>query len=123
MKVWTDEEKRYFEELLTNNAYLRTETNVTRRKPSRERRKHYNHVLLAGEMNRRFGVAEFTPERTMSRLDQIRAKERVASPEARMEKLRKNVRRRMKEAVPDEYMRLETDGGGEVRSHVRGFLD
>jgi hypothetical protein len=101
MKVWTDEEKRYFEELLANDAYLRAETKATRRKQARERRKHYNHALLALEMNRRFGVTEFTPERTMSRLDQIRAKERVASPEARMEKLRGNVRRRMQETVLD----------------------
>lgn len=99
MKVWTTEEKEYFAGLLQTDAYLRAETKQTRRKQTRARRKHYNHVRLAEEMNRRFETSEFTPERTMSRLDQIRAQERVKDPEARLSKLRANVLRKLDQAV------------------------
>lgn len=99
MKVWTAEEKEFFKSLLEGETYLRAEQKKTKRQGARKRRKHYNHVALAAAMNERFDTTEFTPERTMSRLDQLRVQERMKDPAARLSKLRANVRRKLDQAV------------------------
>lgn len=99
MKVWSSAEKEYFTSLLNDPSYLRSEQKQIMRRGTRQRRKHYNHVALAAAMNKQFDTTDFTPERTMSRLEQLRAQDRLKDPEVRLSKLRANVRRKFDQAV------------------------
>ncbi len=76
MFVWSDEQKTYFEQLLTLPLYFKDEDRQTQKRGIRKRRLHYNHELLAKEMNNRFETNEFTAERTRRKLELLRQQER-----------------------------------------------
>ena len=96
MFVWSSEETEYFQTLLRNKKYLRSETKQSKNQKSRQRRRHFNHTTLAKAMNDHFETVKFTSKETSAKLERIRAdverKKKISKP-------RSNIRRQLNKAI------------------------
>lgn len=72
MDVWSDAERAYFRELLQRPEMRRTES-------------RYNHKKIASAMNQRFNTDRFTSAACSSRLEAIRASQKLSEKRTRLE--------------------------------------